>query len=60
VNLEVRTGILHSVIGPNGAGKRTLFNMLTGLLVLGLLRSQGVIDTLFSWCFANLDTIPPL
>jgi hypothetical protein len=48
VNLEVRTGILHSVIGPNGAGKTTLFNMLTGLLVLGLLRSQGVIDTLFS------------
>jgi len=32
VNIQVRTGDLHSIIGPNGAGKTTLFNLLTGNL----------------------------
>lgn len=33
VDLEVRTGELHSIIGPNGAGKTTLINQLTGEIV---------------------------
>jgi len=32
VDLEVRSGSIHSVIGPNGAGKTTLFRLLTGIL----------------------------
>ncbi|NDJ78646.1 MAG: ABC transporter ATP-binding protein [Chloroflexi bacterium] len=32
VDLQVRTGELHSIIGPNGAGKTTLFNLLSGNL----------------------------
>jgi branched-chain amino acid transport system ATP-binding protein len=32
VNLQVRSGDLHSIIGPNGAGKTTLFNLLSGSL----------------------------
>jgi ABC-type branched-subunit amino acid transport system ATPase component/ABC-type branched-subunit amino acid transport system permease subunit len=32
IDLEVRSGVLHSIIGPNGAGKTTFFNMLSGAL----------------------------
>jgi branched-chain amino acid transport system ATP-binding protein len=32
VDLQVRSGVLHSIIGPNGAGKTTLFNLLSGSL----------------------------
>jgi ABC-type branched-subunit amino acid transport system ATPase component/ABC-type branched-subunit amino acid transport system permease subunit len=32
IDLEVRSGVLHSIIGPNGAGKTTFFNMLCGTL----------------------------
>lgn len=32
VDLDVRTGTIHSVIGPNGAGKTTLFRLITGIL----------------------------
>ncbi|TWP38046.1 ABC transporter ATP-binding protein [Leekyejoonella antrihumi] len=32
VDLDVRSGTIHSVIGPNGAGKTTLFRLLTGIL----------------------------
>ena len=31
IDLEVRSGEIHSVIGPNGAGKTTLFNCVTGI-----------------------------
>jgi branched-chain amino acid transport system ATP-binding protein len=32
VDLEVRSGAIHSIIGPNGAGKTTLFHCLSGFL----------------------------
>ncbi len=48
VNIQVRTGALHSIIGPNGAGKTTLFNLLSGVLkpTRGqvLLRGQDITD----------------
>ena len=30
VNMDLRTGHIHSLIGPNGAGKTTLLNILSG------------------------------
>jgi len=43
VDLDVRSGTIHSVIGPNGAGKTTLFRLLTGILrpTAGTLRFAG-------------------
>jgi branched-chain amino acid transport system ATP-binding protein len=32
LNLEVRSGEIHSIIGPNGAGKTTVFNMISGFI----------------------------
>ena len=32
VDLEIKTGHIHSLIGPNGAGKTTLLNMLSGIV----------------------------
>jgi branched-chain amino acid transport system ATP-binding protein len=31
LNLQVRSGAVHSIIGPNGAGKTSLINMLSGV-----------------------------
>jgi branched-chain amino acid transport system permease protein len=36
VNLEVPNGGVVAVIGPNGSGKSTLFNLITGLLDVGV------------------------
>jgi branched-chain amino acid transport system permease protein len=33
VDLDLRTGHIHSLIGPNGAGKTTLLNLLSGIVV---------------------------
>jgi len=32
VDLDLRTGHIHSLIGPNGAGKTTLINLLSGIV----------------------------
>ena len=32
VDLELKTGHIHSLIGPNGAGKTTLLNILSGIV----------------------------
>jgi branched-chain amino acid transport system ATP-binding protein len=32
VDLDVESGMIHSLIGPNGAGKTTLFNIVSGIL----------------------------
>ena len=32
LNLEVRSGEIHSIIGPNGAGKTTVFNVISGFI----------------------------
>lgn len=32
VDMQVRSGALHTIIGPNGAGKTTFFNLLSGNL----------------------------
>lgn len=33
VDIELKTGHIHSLIGPNGAGKTTLLNILSGIVV---------------------------
>ena len=32
IDLDIRTGHIHSLIGPNGAGKTTLLNILSGIV----------------------------
>ena len=43
IDLQVKSGSIHSIIGPNGAGKTTFFDVLTGILpaTKGLIEFEG-------------------
>ena len=51
VDLEVKSGSIHSIIGPNGAGKTTLFDVVTGIhsITAGIIEFEG----------QNITDLPP-